>query len=78
MSKFVVDKTLAPMPDIVGDMVRLQRLCGCRPSELVLMRVEQIDRCKEVWEYTIRRWPEWGRARGAYRGRRLDVNAEMP
>ena len=30
--------------EVAADMVRIQRLCGCRPGELVAMTVEEIDR----------------------------------
>jgi integrase len=40
----VVDATLTHLPDVPADMVRLQRLTGCRPAELCLMRPCDIDR----------------------------------
>ena len=38
VSDAVVQQTLPHLSEVVGDMVRLQRLLGCRPSELCLMR----------------------------------------
>ncbi|MFM7071068.1 MAG: site-specific integrase, partial [Planctomycetota bacterium] len=34
----VVKQSLPHMPKVVADMVRLQRLCGCRPSEVTMIR----------------------------------------
>jgi integrase len=47
----VVDQTLPHLKTIIADMVRVQRLTGMRPGELVIMRPEDIDRAGEVWEY---------------------------
>jgi integrase len=46
----VVDATIPHLPPIVADMVRLQRLLGCRPSEVCMLRPGMIDRSKDVWE----------------------------
>jgi integrase len=46
----VVDATIPCLPPIVADMVRLQRLLGCRPSEVCMLRPGMIDRSKDVWE----------------------------
>jgi integrase len=43
----VIDTTIAKLPKIVADMVRFQRLTGCRPSEVCTIRpcdVERFDR----------------------------------
>lgn len=47
----VVEATLPKLPPIVADMVRLQRLTGMRPGELVIMRPCDIDRGGDVWAY---------------------------
>jgi integrase len=47
----VVDATLPHLPAVVADMVRLQRLTGCRPGEVCIMRPVDVDRSNEVWEY---------------------------
>lgn len=47
----VVDATLAFLPEVVADMVRFQRLTGCRPSEVCLLRPCDIDRSREIWSY---------------------------
>ena len=44
-----VDATLPHLPDIVADMVRLQRLTGCRPAEVCLLRPCDLDRSGDVW-----------------------------
>lgn len=48
----VVDATLIFLPEVVADMVRLQRLAGMRPAEVCIMRPCDIDRSNEVWIYT--------------------------
>ncbi len=47
----VVDATLPYLPAVVADMVRVQRMLGCRPGEVCMMRPGDIDRTGEVWEY---------------------------
>ncbi len=48
----IVDATVAKLPEVVGDMVKLQRLTGARPIELCTMRPCDIDRTGEVWVYS--------------------------
>ncbi len=48
---WVVEATLAYLPQVVADMVRFQRLTGCRPGEVCQLRPINLDRSKEVWEY---------------------------
>lgn len=66
----VIDATLPHLPPIVADMVRLQRLTGCRPGEVCIMRRRDVRRDSQkrdghrakslplieadVWEY----WPQ--------------------
>jgi integrase len=47
----VVDQTLPHLPPVVADMVRFERLTGCRPSEVCLVRPGDVDRSGEVWVY---------------------------
>ena len=47
----VIEATLVHLPDVVADMVRVQRLTGMRPGELVAMRPGDIDRRGAVWLY---------------------------
>ncbi len=47
----VVDQTLAQLPEVVADMVRLQRLTGARPGEICSLRPADIDRSHDVWVY---------------------------
>ncbi len=45
----VVEATLELLPEVVRDMVRLQRLTGCRPGEVCQLRPADIDRREDVW-----------------------------
>jgi integrase len=47
----VVDATLPYLPPVAVDMVRLQRLTGCRPGEVCCIRPCDVDRSHEVWQY---------------------------
>jgi integrase len=47
----VVDATLPELPPVVVDMVRFQRLTGCRPGEVCKLRPCDVDRSGEVWQY---------------------------
>lgn len=47
-----VDATLPHLPEIVADMVRFQRLTGCRPAEVCLLRPGDVDRSTDVWLFT--------------------------
>ena len=46
-----VDRVLPRLPEIVADMVRFQRLTGCRPGEVCSVRPCDIDRSGDVWVY---------------------------
>jgi len=46
-----VDATLPHLPEVVADMIRLQRLTGCRPAEVCMIRPCDVDRSGEVWQY---------------------------
>lgn len=47
-----IDATLPYLPPVVADMVRLQRLIGCRPGEVCGIRPCDVDTGAEVWTYT--------------------------
>ena len=47
----IVDKTLPQLPDVVADMVRLQRLTGARPGEICSLRPCDLDQSLDVWVY---------------------------
>jgi integrase len=39
------------LPPTVRVMAEVQKLCGCRPQDIVGMRADGIDRSGQVWEY---------------------------
>jgi integrase len=45
----VVEATLHRLPSVVADMVRLQRLIGCRPGEICSIRPCDVDTQGDVW-----------------------------
>ncbi len=47
----VVDATILHLPTVVADMVRFQRLTGCRPAEVCCIRPCDIDTSGDVWLY---------------------------
>jgi len=47
----VVEATLPHLPVVVADMVRFQRLTGCRPGEVCQLRPMDLDRNGDVWTY---------------------------
>jgi integrase len=47
----VVEATLPFLPTAIADMVRVQRLLGCRPGEVCIMRPCDIDRAGDIWSY---------------------------
>ena len=51
VSDDIVEKTLPCLSQIVADMVRVQRLTGCRPGEVCQLRPMDIDRSQDVWKY---------------------------
>ena len=44
----VIDRTLPYLPDVVADMVQVQRLTGCRPAEVCNLRPRDLDISGEV------------------------------
>ena len=51
----VIRRTLPFLPPMIRTMVKIQRLLGCRPSEVFNMRVGEIDRNAdpELWLYRL-------------------------
>jgi integrase len=47
----VVDATLPYLPPLVADMVRFQRLTGCRPGELCAIRPCDVNTSGDIWVY---------------------------
>ena len=47
----VVEATLPHLPPIVADMVRFERLVGCRPGEVCQLRPLDVDRNHDTWAY---------------------------
>lgn len=54
VSDEVVGAVLPHLPPLIADMVRVQRLLGCRPGEVCQMRLGEIDRSDTVWIYRPR------------------------
>ena len=44
-----VEKTLPHLPQVIADMVRLQRFTGMRPGEVCMLRPIDIDQTGDVW-----------------------------
>jgi integrase len=49
----LVDATLPHLTQVQADMVRFQRLTGCRPGELCKIKPGMVDRSGEVWEIRL-------------------------
>ena len=47
----VVNATLPHLPEVVANMVRFQRLTGCRPGEVCIIRPCDVDTSGDVWTY---------------------------
>ena len=47
----VVEATLPHLSRVLADMVRFQRLTGCRPGEVCQLRPGDVDRSGDVWEF---------------------------
>jgi integrase len=47
----VVDATIQCVPQVIADMIRIQRLSGCRPEEICALTPGDIDRSVEAWAY---------------------------
>jgi integrase len=51
-----VEAVLPHAPPAVAAMIQLQRLCGGRPQDVVVMRAIDIDMTGPIWEYRPRRY----------------------
>lgn len=47
----IVEKTLPHLSKVVADMIRFQRLTGCRPGEARMLRPCDVDTSGDVWRY---------------------------
>ena len=47
----IVDATIPHLPTTVADMVRFQRLTGCRPKEVCILKPIDVDTTGEIWSY---------------------------
>jgi integrase len=45
----VVTRTIEHLSDVVADVVRFQRLTGCRPVEVRMIRPCDLDSGDDVW-----------------------------
>jgi integrase len=70
-----VENTLPHLPELVALMVRVQRLCGCRPGELARIRKKDINRSGEVWvvELSKHKTSHKGKKRFIYFGPRTQA-----
>jgi integrase len=55
VSDEIVEATLPHLSQVVADMVRFQRLTGCRPGEVCAIQPAMVDRSTEVWEIRLRK-----------------------
>ena len=51
VSEEMMEAVLPYLKQTVADMVRFQRLAGCRPNEVCQLRPADIDRSQDVWRY---------------------------
>jgi integrase len=51
VSDAVVDATLGALPEVVADMVRVQRLTSARPGEICSLAPADVDGTGDVWIY---------------------------
>jgi integrase len=67
-----VEATLKHLPAVVADMVRIQRLVGCRPGEVCILRPCDVDTTGDVWVYrpSSHKTQHHGRERRIYVGPR--------
>ncbi|TWT35605.1 site-specific tyrosine recombinase XerC [Posidoniimonas corsicana] len=68
----IVDATLPCLPEVVADMVRLQRRTGMRPAEVCLVRPCDLDRTSDVWVFT----PESHKTQHHGRDRQIFIGAQ--
>lgn len=51
----IVEATLPFLPEVVADMVRVQRFTGMRPAELCMMTPRDLDTSGPAWRYVPRK-----------------------
>jgi integrase len=51
----VVEATLPHLSPVVADMIRVQRLTGCRPGDVIQLRASDLDMSVNPWEFRPRR-----------------------
>lgn len=88
VSDAVVDATIKHLPQVVADMVRLQRITGSRPGEICKLTPAMIDRTEDVWVVQFAKHKNsWrGKSRSLYLGPKaqailakyLDRDADSP
>ena len=67
-----VEATLRHLPTVVADMVRFQRLTGCRPDEVCIVRPCDVDTSADVWIYR----PEWHKTEHHGRDRAIPIGPQ--
>ena len=50
----IIEKTLEHLQPVIADMVRIQRLVGCRPGELCCVTADMVDRSGDIWTVDLR------------------------
>ena len=70
VSDATVEATLPHLPLVVADMIRFQRLTGCRPGEVCSLRPCDVDRSSDPWVYrpATHKTAHRGKARAIYIG----------
>lgn len=53
VAEATVNATLLKLSEVVADMVRFQRLTGCRPGEVCSLRPCDVDTSGDVWSYRL-------------------------
>jgi len=68
----VVDATIEHCTAVVADMIRFQRIVGCRPGELVRITASMVKRSSDVWTITLieHKTAHHGKSRTIYVGPR--------
>ena len=49
-----INATIEHLPTVVADMVRFQRLTGCRPNEVCDLTPGAVERTSDVWIYRVK------------------------
>lgn len=71
----VIEQTLPHLVQVVADMVRFERLTGCRPSEVCSIRPCDVDTSGDVWSFRFEshKTEHHGRARTVFIGPRAQA-----